>query len=511
VSALFRSTSTTAFDKLYRRHAAAVYRYARAVLGNHADAEDVAQQTFLNAYRALARGTKPRKAENWLFTIAHNEVRRHLRDTRGRRLEVELDEQLAHTTPERSEPSVTDVLRALQSLTPNQRSALVMREFEGRPYAEIAEIMGVTQTALETLIFRARRALAEALEDGLTCAEAELAVSQRLDGRLSRRDARRLRAHMRECRLCMSFERRQKRQRTLLKGLSVIPVPASLFFRGEQAVAAVGGGATVGGAIAGGSAGIAAKAAAVAAVVTVAGGVGYTAGADPVTVRDPQARVAQSAASGRTPAASPVPRQTVSSAPALTRRSSASSPKRHERKAPTTAVHGPRKVKAPAAPARARKAGKVTENPKRVDRATPPVKVKPTKARSVPVKAQPEKTPKRPKLVRRKPATPSKPGQPKRANGEPRLPASPPGRKKHMPRPNPQKATASEEEPKQPGRARPGATARGLDASLDRLRVPLDVTAPPERPQHQHDRQKADHDVHDRQHDLHADAEAQQS
>ena len=229
VSALFRATSTSAFDKLYRRHAASVYRYARAVLGNHADAEDVAQQTFLNAYRALAQGTKPRKAENWLFTIAHNEVRRHLRDSRPRRLEVELGDEISHPESERSEPSVRDVLRGLQTLPPNQRSALVMREFEGRPYAEIAEIMGVTQTALETLIFRARRSLAEALEDGLTCAEAELAVSRRLDGRLSRREARRLKAHMRECQVCRGFDVRQRRQRTLLNGLSVFPVPASLF------------------------------------------------------------------------------------------------------------------------------------------------------------------------------------------------------------------------------------------------------------------------------------------
>ena len=86
---------------------------------------------------------------------------------------------------------------------------------------------------------------------------------------------------MRECSVCIGFERRQKGQRSLLKGLSVIPVPASLFvLRGESAAAA--GGLAVGAAATGGSAGVVAKAAAVAAAVTVAGGVGYTAGADPV-------------------------------------------------------------------------------------------------------------------------------------------------------------------------------------------------------------------------------------
>ena len=111
----------------------------------------------LNAYRAIAQGTKPRKAENWLLRIAHNEVRRHFRDTQGKSREVELDEQLPQTAPERSDPSLADVLRALQHLPPVQRSVLVMREFEGRSYAEIAEIMNITQSALEGQIFRAPR------------------------------------------------------------------------------------------------------------------------------------------------------------------------------------------------------------------------------------------------------------------------------------------------------------------------------------------------------------------
>jgi RNA polymerase sigma factor (sigma-70 family) len=284
VASLFRTARTPDFDRLYRDHAASVYRYAFAVLGNHSDAEDVTQQTFLNAYRAMARGTKPRKAENWLLTIVHNEVRRHFRSTQGRAFEVELDEQVPQQAHERSEPSVADVLRALQHLPPAQRSALVMREFEGRPYAEIAEILGVTQSALETLLFRARRGLAEHLEDGLTCAEAEQALSRRLDGRLPRREARRLKAHLRECPLCARFEGLQKRQRSLLEGLSVIPIPASLYLvRGEQAAAAglgttavaAGGTAAVGAGGTGVAVGLVAKAAAVTAAVGVAGGASY--------------------------------------------------------------------------------------------------------------------------------------------------------------------------------------------------------------------------------------------
>src|SRR5207253_363656 len=78
-------------------------------------------------------------------------------------------------------------------------AALVMRELEGRSYAEIADILEITPSAVETLIFRARRALREQLESSLTCGEAELAISRQLDGRLSRAEKGALRAHLREC------------------------------------------------------------------------------------------------------------------------------------------------------------------------------------------------------------------------------------------------------------------------------------------------------------------------
>src|SRR3972149_726845 len=62
-------------DDLYRRHGGEIYRYALAVLGNHADAEDVTQTTFLNAYRSLEQGVRPRKPSNWLLTIASNTIK----------------------------------------------------------------------------------------------------------------------------------------------------------------------------------------------------------------------------------------------------------------------------------------------------------------------------------------------------------------------------------------------------------------------------------------------------
>ncbi|HEY5873419.1 MAG TPA: RNA polymerase sigma factor, partial [Gaiellaceae bacterium] len=78
-------------DDLYRAHVAEVYRYAYAVLGNHADAEDVTQTTFLNAYRSLEQGVRPRKPTNWLLTIASNAIKQRFRQEQSRPRQVEFD------------------------------------------------------------------------------------------------------------------------------------------------------------------------------------------------------------------------------------------------------------------------------------------------------------------------------------------------------------------------------------------------------------------------------------
>ena len=310
MSALFRARAVD-FDRLYRRYERDVYRYAYAVLRNQQDAEDVTQQTFLNAYRAIDRGTKPRKAENWLLRIAHNEVRRHFRKN-GDPIEVEFDDQVGDTSTEDTDPRLADVLRALSSLPPNQRAALVMREFEGRSYAEIAMILEISQSALETLLFRARRGLAAELDDAFTCPEAEQALSRSLDGRLPRRESRRLKEHLHECVGCVRFATLQKRQRSLLKGLSVMPIPASLFLvRGEHAAAAGLGGAAAGsGAVAAGGAatGIAAKAAAVAATAVVAGGAGYGVATEMTTPHEARATAAPAAVARVQVRRAPIPR-----------------------------------------------------------------------------------------------------------------------------------------------------------------------------------------------------------
>lgn len=284
-------------DDLYRAHGGAVYRYAFAVLGNHADAEDVTQTTFLNAYRALEQGVRPRKPSNWLLTIASNAIKQRFRQEQARPREVELDERIPHAAPgdEDDGPSVGELLTALSKIPPQQRQAIVLREFEGRSYAEIAEILGVTTSALETLLFRARRSLADELEHRLTCTQAQLAVSRSVDGRLGRKERRRLRDHLAECPDCARFARMQQRHSSALRGLALVPIPLSLaLFKGLEGTASaavvplgavgagavavgagVGSGATAAGASGGFLAGgLGLKVAAAVAAAGVAGGVG---------------------------------------------------------------------------------------------------------------------------------------------------------------------------------------------------------------------------------------------
>ena len=207
-----------AFERMYERYVKDVYRYALAVLRNPADAEDVTQTTFMNAYRAMKDGEEPLKPQHWLIKIAHNACRTRAIRAARRPREVPLDETVGELAlPEHERPNVKAVLGALGRLPFNQRSALVMRELEGRTYEEIAETLGVSVSAVETLIFRARRSL------------------------------------------------RVKRE--ALRGLLAVPLPASLESFGSNAVSA--GGVALGG-------GVVTKAAAVIAAV-IAGGASFEA------------------------------------------------------------------------------------------------------------------------------------------------------------------------------------------------------------------------------------------
>src|SRR3954468_1015198 len=283
-----RAGDEAAFERLYERHVKGVYQYSLGMLGDAADAEDVTQTTFLNAYRAYKNGTRPDKPQSWLIAIAHNVCRQRFRQAQRRPREVAFDEGIGDAeTVEPTGPTAEELRRALSQLPPNQRAALVMRELEGSSYAEIAGVLGVSVSALETLLFRARRALREQLDEQISCQDAALAVNRQLDGRLSMGERRALRAHLRACSDCHSLAQSQRAQRRALKSLVLVPLPLTIaHWSGAQSASAATGagglaavGATTGGAGAGASSivfgGVAAKVAAVVVAGVVVGGGTY--------------------------------------------------------------------------------------------------------------------------------------------------------------------------------------------------------------------------------------------
>lgn len=164
------STSSAAAraGELYERYHDRIYGYCLFKLGNREEAEDAAQTTFLLALRGLERGIVPRMEANWLFTIAQNACRCRARSRgRGREREVLSDPHvLQEVAPGRTaaDDELVGLDAALKDMPDLQRRALILREWRGCSYREIAEELGLTGAAVETLIFRARRSLAQRLE-----------------------------------------------------------------------------------------------------------------------------------------------------------------------------------------------------------------------------------------------------------------------------------------------------------------------------------------------------------
>jgi RNA polymerase sigma-70 factor (ECF subfamily) len=147
-------------ERLYREHRAGLVRLVERELHDHHDAEDVVQTAFLDAQRALERGTIPRNPRAWLAAIALNAGRR----LRRRRLNAEPLEEYAV----QEVSGIPEINAALETLPREQRTAVVYRDVLGLSYDETAEQMGTSVNAVTMLLHRGRRRLRETL--GVTTA-----------------------------------------------------------------------------------------------------------------------------------------------------------------------------------------------------------------------------------------------------------------------------------------------------------------------------------------------------
>jgi RNA polymerase sigma-70 factor (ECF subfamily) len=161
-----------AFEDLYRAHLRDVYSYSYYRVGNHHDAEDLTEQTFLQAYKHFerARGESDgRPLRPWLIRIAHNLASNFHRD-RARKPTSALDNADPISHPHGTEQVVEGreelrrVIEELTNLPDDRREALVMRFALGMDNREIARALGRTDGATKVLIHRAIKQLEERLE-----------------------------------------------------------------------------------------------------------------------------------------------------------------------------------------------------------------------------------------------------------------------------------------------------------------------------------------------------------
>ena len=162
-----------AFTDLYRAHLRDVYSYSYYRVGNHHDAEDLTEQTFLQAYRHFERAlaeSNGRPLRPWLIRIAHNLAANYYRD-RARRPQTGLEDASVLSAPHETAQLVEgrqelrDVLAGVAKLPDDRREALIMRFALGMDNREIARALGRSEGATKVLIHRALKQLEATLGD----------------------------------------------------------------------------------------------------------------------------------------------------------------------------------------------------------------------------------------------------------------------------------------------------------------------------------------------------------
>lgn len=155
----FASGDETAFEEIVRRHASRLLGFAERFFHNRARSEEVVQEVFLRVFEARKRYVPTARFTTWLYTIATrlclNELRRSRPEERP--LDVDGAGSGPATPAEELEAArlAGAIQRALDGLPANQRAALLLSRFADHSYAEIAAILGVSEAAVKSLLFRA--------------------------------------------------------------------------------------------------------------------------------------------------------------------------------------------------------------------------------------------------------------------------------------------------------------------------------------------------------------------
>jgi RNA polymerase sigma-70 factor (ECF subfamily) len=177
-----REDDSAAFERLVSQYQRRLLTVLQHWLGNRDLAEDLVQEVFLRVFRARKNYEPTARFSTWIFTIAHN-VARNARRTLARRREVHMQQQTTESqelatleelakaasgmmpTRQLDKREMSDVVNmAIGLLNERQRMAVLLCKFEGMSYVDIADTMGMTPSAVKSLLSRARGNLRDALE-----------------------------------------------------------------------------------------------------------------------------------------------------------------------------------------------------------------------------------------------------------------------------------------------------------------------------------------------------------
>lgn len=167
-----RAGDDDAFRLIVERHSRPIYRSAYRITGNAADADDVVQETFMRAYRQLASFESRAALTTWLHRIAVNcsldliESRKR-RDSRTEDVEDLSTIASSQASPDRlllGSEMQKAVAVALDGMSGNERTAFVLRHFEGMPLDEIGKVLGTKLNATKNTVFRAVQKVRQQLQ-----------------------------------------------------------------------------------------------------------------------------------------------------------------------------------------------------------------------------------------------------------------------------------------------------------------------------------------------------------
>ncbi len=171
----FQGGDLSAFDLLLRRWDRKIQGAIYRIMGSEDEARDLCQETFLKAYRALRGFKGEARFSSWLYQIALNVCRDRMRRRKGKMLvSLESLDEEGSPPPVPSGPSVLDVVQAndlaravsaaVAALPDDQREVIVLKEYQGLTFLEIAEVLGLPMSTVKTRLYRGLGVLRERLE-----------------------------------------------------------------------------------------------------------------------------------------------------------------------------------------------------------------------------------------------------------------------------------------------------------------------------------------------------------